>query len=104
MLDRNLLGFWAEIGIDASCELSLIRSILEDRRENNEYRYVSHGVLNPGRSSIISADPRRYLGWETCANEYYNWWDSDGGNAGIEPPANHWIRQIMGSLGKCKIL
>lgn len=90
-------SFWADIGIEALPRV-IERSLLEERRANNEIEMYLSGV---DRSSVVSADPRRYLGWETCANEYYNWWNSDG-ESGIEPAADHWIRDAWAAWDSAK--
>lgn len=90
-------SYWAEIGIEGLPRV-IERSLLEDRRANNELDMYFGGL---DRSSIVSADPRRYLGWETCANEYYKWWSSDG-ETGIEPPADHWIRDAWAAWDNAK--
>jgi peptide/nickel transport system substrate-binding protein len=53
------------------------------------------------RSSIVSSDPRRYLGSEACADQYFDWWDSNG-LQGIEPPKDHWIRQTWAAWEHAK--
>ena len=80
--------YWGDVGIEVQTRVS-DRDVFNTIRDNNEHQMFLYDL---DRSSIVSADPRRYLGWEGCVNEYYKWLNSDG-TIGIEPPADHWIRQ-----------
>ena len=80
-------AYWADVGVEALVRV-MERSLFEERRANNEQDMYFGGL---DRSSVVSADPRRYLGWETGLNEYYKWYSS-GGENGVEPAADHPIR------------
>ncbi|MEM7737544.1 MAG: ABC transporter substrate-binding protein [Deinococcota bacterium] len=90
-------AYWADIGIEALIRV-MERSLFEERRANNEQDMYFGGL---DRSSVVSADPRRYLGWETGLNEFYKWYNSAGEN-GIEPPANHPIRDAWAAWDSAK--
>ena len=90
-------AYWADVGIEALTRV-MERSLFEERRANNEQDMYFGGL---DRSSVVSADPRRYLGWETGLNEYYKWYSSNGEN-GIEPPADHAIRDAWAAWDNAK--
>lgn len=81
--------FWEDVGIEALVRL-IDRTLYTERMTTAafEMRYASFD-----RSSIVSADPRLLLGWNTFGAKYYEWWNS-GGAKGTEPPAGHAIRDV----------
>ncbi len=84
--------FWEDVGIEALVRL-IDRTLYTERVQTAafEIRYAPWD-----RSSIISADPRLMLGWESFAPEYFKWWNS-GGSDGTEPAADHPIRNLWAS-------
>ncbi len=90
-------AYWADVGIEVLPRV-MERSLFEERRANNQQDMYIGGL---DRSSVVSADPRRYLGWETGLNEYYKWYSSNGSD-GIEPPADHTIRDAWAAWDNAK--
>ncbi|MBO9464070.1 ABC transporter substrate-binding protein [Tropicibacter sp. R15_0] len=80
---------WAEIGVEALVR-NLDRTLVQQHVETGEFELV---LDNFDRSSIITADPVRFLGRYGFAHNYFKWWSSAGNN-GIEPPADHPIRDV----------
>ncbi len=90
-------AYWADVGIEALIRV-MERSLFEERRANNQQDMYFGGL---DRSSVVSADPRRYLGWETGLNEYYKWYSSNGSD-GTEPAADHPIRDAWAAWDDAK--
>ena len=84
--------FWEDVGVEALVRL-IDRTLYTERVSTAAFE-IRFGAWD--RSSIISADPRLMLGWQTFAPEYFRWWDS-GGTDGVEPPADHPVRQVWAS-------
>jgi peptide/nickel transport system substrate-binding protein len=92
-------SYWEAIGIKVSQEV-LERSLLEERDRAGD---IEVGVWYVDRSSIVMADPRRYLGtisdgpWASrYANYMANMVYGDGTTTTTvaEPPADHPIRRL----------
>ncbi|MEE2945971.1 MAG: ABC transporter substrate-binding protein [Pseudomonadota bacterium] len=83
---------WAEIGVEALVR-NLDRTLVTQNVETGEFEMVLDAF---DRSSIITADPVRFLGRYGFAHNYFKWWSS-GGNQGIEPAADHPIRSVWGA-------
>jgi peptide/nickel transport system substrate-binding protein len=81
---------WKDLGIETTIHFWEDRDAFNDFVGNNSHQ-MFYDTLD--RSSIVSSDPRRYLGLDACANQYFVWWDSNG-TQGIEPPSDHWIRKV----------
>lgn len=82
-------SFWQDVGIEAIIRV-LDRTLVTQHIETSEFDMI----LDPfDRASIVTADPVRFLGREGFAPAYYQWWNSDGAS-GIEPPADHPIRDV----------
>ena len=85
-------AYWEEIGISVVINVSE-RSLYTEQATAGE---VEIGVWGFDRQSVIAADPRRYTGAITdgpWAPLYGQWFDT-GGTAGVEPPADHPIRDV----------
>lgn len=80
---------WAEVGVEALIR-NLDRTLVTQHVETGEFEML---LDNFDRSSIITADPVRFLGRYGHAHNYFKWWSS-GGESGVEPPADHAIRAI----------
>jgi peptide/nickel transport system substrate-binding protein len=80
---------WTALGIETNIHVWDDRDAFEAYRADNSHQMFFDTL---DRSSIVSSDSRRYLGFEACADQYFLWWDSNG-LQGIEPPKDHWIRQ-----------
>ncbi|HEX2906558.1 MAG TPA: ABC transporter substrate-binding protein [Phototrophicaceae bacterium] len=92
-------SYWEAIGIKVSQEV-LERSLLEERDQAGD---IEVGVWYVDRSSVVMADPRRYLGTISdgpWASRYANYMASmvygDGTTTTTvaEPPADHPIRRL----------
>ncbi len=80
---------WAEIGVEALIR-NLDRTLVRQNVETGDFEIMLDSF---DRSSIITADPVRFLGRYGHAHNYFKWWSS-GGENGIEPPADHPIRGV----------
>ncbi len=86
-------NYWRAIGLDVSQDV-VERSLYEDRVESGD---VDVGVWGVDRSSVVIADPGRYIGtiddgpWATM---YGHWWDVGSPHPAMEPPEGHPIREI----------
>lgn len=83
---------WAEIGVEALAR-NLDRTLVTQNVETGEFEMVLDSF---DRSSIITADPVRFLGRYGFGHNYFKWWSSGGAN-GIEPAADHPIRDVWGA-------
>lgn len=81
--------FWADIGVEALIRM-MDRTLYTERISTAAFQ-MRYGPFD--RSSIISADPRLMLGWEGFAPKYFDWWDSNG-DRGVEPAADHPVRDL----------
>ncbi|KMW56891.1 Oligopeptide ABC transporter, periplasmic oligopeptide-binding protein OppA [Candidatus Rhodobacter oscarellae] len=80
---------WAEIGVEALVR-NLDRTLVTQNVETGDFEMVLDSF---DRSSIITADPVRFLGRYGYGHNYFKWWSS-GGTNGVEPPADHPIRDV----------
>ncbi len=80
---------WAEIGVEALVR-NLDRTLVTQNVETGDFEMVLDTF---DRSSIITADPVRFLGRYGFAHNYFKWWSS-GGNNGVEPATDHPIREV----------
>ncbi|QLF68456.1 ABC transporter substrate-binding protein [Peteryoungia desertarenae] len=60
-------------------------------RDNNEFQMQWFPF---DRLSVVAADPRIMMGSDSYANQYYIWYSTKGAS-GIEPPADHPIREVF---------
>jgi peptide/nickel transport system substrate-binding protein len=85
-------AYWEEVGIKTVIN-KVERSFYEELVATGE---IEIGYWGFDRSSIVAADPRRFIGsladgpW---APLYGKWFDT-GGAQGVEPPADHPIRDV----------
>ncbi len=80
---------WKEIGVEALVR-NLDRTLVQQHVETGDFQMVLDAF---DRASIITADPVRFLGRFGFAHNYFKWWSS-GGENGVEPPADHGIRDV----------
>jgi peptide/nickel transport system substrate-binding protein len=92
--------YWADLGI----ELLLRRVERSLYSELTDAGDIQIGYFSFDRSSVVSADPRRYLGnladgpWAPL----YGQWYETGGESGVEPPADHPIRDAWAAWEKAQ--
>lgn len=79
----------ADIGVELLVRI-IDRTQWDNNRDNNDFQMQWIGF---DRLSVVSADPRRMMGWDGFANQYFVWYNTDG-ESGIEPPEDHAIREI----------
>lgn len=80
---------FADIGIELLPRI-IDRTQWDDNRDNNNFQMQ----FTPfDRLSVVPADPRLMMGWDGYANQYYIWYETKG-ESGVEPPADHPIRDI----------
>jgi peptide/nickel transport system substrate-binding protein len=84
-----LAANYAEIGIELLPRI-IDRTQWDDNRRNNAFQMQYTGF---DRLSVVAADPRRMMGNDSFAVEYFTWYQT-GGASGMEPPADHPIRQV----------
>jgi peptide/nickel transport system substrate-binding protein len=85
-------AYWEEVGIKTVINL-VERSLYTEQANSGE---VEIGEWGFDRQSVIAADPRRYTAALTdgpWAPLYGLWFDSAGAS-GVEPPADHAIRDV----------
>ena len=80
---------WAEIGVELLPRL-IDRTQWDDNRANNNFEMQ---LVPWDRLSIVPADPRTMMGSDFYADQYFTWYES-GGASGMEPPADHVLRDI----------
>ncbi|MAS37476.1 MAG: peptide ABC transporter substrate-binding protein [Anaerolineaceae bacterium] len=85
--------YWRAVGLNVSQDV-VERSLYEERTENGD---VDVGMWSVDRSSIVMADPGRYIGTTDdgpWAPLYGHWWTPGSPLKKVEPPADHPIREI----------
>jgi peptide/nickel transport system substrate-binding protein len=80
---------YRDIGVELLARL-IDRTQWDDNRKNNTFQMQ---LIPFDRLSIVPADPRIMMGSDFFANEYFTWYRT-GGASGIEPPADHAIRNV----------
>ncbi|GAB4577023.1 MAG: ABC transporter substrate-binding protein [Roseibium sp.] len=80
---------YADVGIELLPRL-IDRTQWDDNRKNNNFQMQ---LVPFDRLSIVPADPRIMMGSDFFANEYFTWYRT-GGESGIEPAADHPIRDV----------
>lgn len=83
LLSENM----TEIGIELLPRI-IDRTQWDENRDNNNFQMQFYPF---DRLSVVAADPRKMLGDDSFAEQFYTW-DATDGASGIEPPANHPIR------------
>jgi peptide/nickel transport system substrate-binding protein len=89
----TILELLAENFTDLGIELLpriIDRTQWDDNRDNNNFQ-MQYTPFD--RLSVVAADPRNMMGNDSYANEYYTWYETDG-ESGVEPPADHAIRDV----------
>jgi len=86
---------YTDIGVELLTRL-IDRTQWDDNRKNNNFQMQ---LIPFDRLSIVPADPRIMMGSDFFANEYFTWYRT-GGESGIEPPADHAIRDVWAAWDK----
>jgi peptide/nickel transport system substrate-binding protein len=95
----NTLELLADNFTDIGVELLpriIDRTQWDDNRDNNNFQMQWYPF---DRLSIVPADPRNMMGNDSYANQYYVWYSTEG-DSGIEPPADHPIRDVWAAWDK----
>ncbi|MCB0032476.1 MAG: ABC transporter substrate-binding protein [Anaerolineales bacterium] len=92
--------YWEAIGIQVNTEI-LDRLEYEERAREGD---LEIGSWTFDRNVIIPADPGRYLGITTDGPwaPLYAQWYASGGQVGVEPPADHPIRDVWAAWEQAK--
>lgn len=80
---------YSDIGVELLARL-IDRTQWDDNRKNNNFQVQ---LIPFDRLSIVPADPRIMMGSDFFANEYFTWYRT-GGESGMEPAADHAIRDV----------
>lgn len=86
---------YRDIGIELLARL-IDRTQWDDNRKNNNFQVQ---LIPFDRLSIVPADPRIMMGSDFFANEYFTWYRT-GGESGMEPSADHAIRDVWAAWDK----
>jgi peptide/nickel transport system substrate-binding protein len=86
---------YKDVGIELLPRL-IDRTQWDDNRDNNNFQMQ---FMPYDRLTIIPADPRRLMGNNTFAAQYFIWYKT-GGESGIEPPVDHPIRKTWAAWDK----
>lgn len=84
-----LAANYADIGIELLPRI-IDRTQWDDNRRNNTFQMQYYPF---DRLSVVAADPRRMMGNDSFAAQYFIWYQT-GGASGMEPPADHPIREV----------
>jgi peptide/nickel transport system substrate-binding protein len=90
-----IAGNFADIGIELLPRI-IDRTQWDNNRDNNSFQMQ---WMPFDRLSVVPADPRRMMGWDGFAHQYFVWYNTKG-DAGMEPPADHPIRDIWAAWEK----
>nr|WP_272214170.1 ABC transporter substrate-binding protein [Marinicella sp. W31]MDC2877281.1 ABC transporter substrate-binding protein [Marinicella sp. W31] len=90
--------YYRDIGIELLPRI-IDRTQWDDNRDNNNFQIQYTPV---DRLSVVSADPRNFMGNDSYAQQYYAWYETDG-KAGIEPPEGAEIRNIWADWEKASV-
>lgn len=89
---------FSDVGVELLPRI-IDRTQWDDNRDNNNF----HMQFTPfDRLSVLPADPRRMMGSDSYANQYYVWYETKG-ESGIEPPADHPIRDIWAAWDEASV-
>ncbi|SMY07274.1 ABC transporter substrate-binding protein [Flavimaricola marinus] len=90
--------FYSDVGIELLPRI-IDRTQWDDNRDNNNYvmQYTPFDRL-----SIVPADPRNMMGSDSYANQYFVWYSTEG-ESGIEPPADHPIRDVWAAWDRASV-
>lgn len=89
----NILELLADNYRDIGIELLpriIDRTQWDDNRDNNNFQMQYYPF---DRLSVVAADPRNIMGNDSYATQYFIWYSTEG-ESGIEPPADHPIRDM----------
>jgi len=86
---------YRDVGIELLARL-IDRTQWDDNRKNNNFQIQ---LVPFDRLSIVPADPRIMMGSDFFANEYFTWYRT-GGESGMEPAADHPIRDVWAAWDK----
>ncbi|MEZ4730095.1 MAG: ABC transporter substrate-binding protein [Caldilineaceae bacterium] len=89
--------YWENVGVKVSLN-PVERSLYEAHDEANELQIGSWVV---DRSAVIPADPGWYLGSQ-AGGGYTDWFETNGAE-GVEPPADHPLRQAWALWDEIKV-
>lgn len=81
---------YAEVGIEMLPRV-IDRTQWDNNRSNNDFQMQ---WMPYDRMTYVPADPRRLMGSDSFANQYFAWYSTKG-DSGIEPPADHPLRQVF---------
>ncbi|WP_323012805.1 ABC transporter substrate-binding protein [Devosia sp.] len=81
---------YADIGVEMLPRV-IDRTQWDNNRSNNDFQMQ---WMPYDRMTYVPADPRRLMGSDSFANQYYVWYNTDG-TSGIEPPADHPLREVF---------
>jgi peptide/nickel transport system substrate-binding protein len=81
--------YWQDMGIEVLVRI-IDRTLFQQHVETADFDMILDTF---DRSSVITADPVRFLGRGGFAQNYFNWWYSNG-KSGEEPPKDHAIRDV----------
>lgn len=85
-----LADTFADVGIELLPRI-IDRTQWDNNRDNNDFQMQWTPF---DRLSYVPADPRRMMGNDSYAGQYFIWYETDGAS-GIEPPEDHPIREIF---------
>lgn len=86
---------YKDIGIELLPRI-IDRTQWDANRDNNSFQMQWYPF---DRLSVVAADPRIMMGNDSYANQYYLWYSTKG-KSGIEPPADHPIRNVFNNWDK----
>ncbi|WP_109317345.1 ABC transporter substrate-binding protein [Pseudovibrio ascidiaceicola] len=81
--------YWQDVGIEVLVRI-IDRTLYQQHVDTADFDMVLDTF---DRSSVITADPLRFLGRYGFAQSYFNWWSTNG-KSGEEPPKDHPIRDV----------
>lgn len=80
---------FADVGIELLPRI-IDRTQWDSNRDNNDFQMQWTPF---DRLSVVPADPRNMMGSDSYAHQYFVWYSTEG-ESGIEPPADHPIRDM----------
>lgn len=81
---------YAEVGIELLPRI-IDRTQWDSNRDNNTFQMQWVPV---DRMTFVPADPRMIMGSDSYAHQYFVWYKTHG-ESGMEPPADHPIRELF---------
>ncbi|MFC0008536.1 ABC transporter substrate-binding protein [Devosia nitrariae] len=80
---------FADVGIELLPRI-IDRTQWDSNRDNNDFQMQWTPF---DRLSVVPADPRNMMGSDSYGHQYFVWYSTDG-ESGVEPPADHPIRDM----------